>query len=140
MATKVCPKCHKDKDLEDWLGGGSGDHCRACARKLKNAEYKSSGKKRTDAWRSRLSRAYGMTPEQYSELLRSQGGGCAICGACVDKTGRALAVDHCHETGKVRGILCGQCNTGVGNLGDNPSLLRRAAAYVEAHALPIVCA
>lgn len=73
---------------------------------------------------------YGITPEDYDEMHAAQGGVCAIClGDCP--TGRRLAVDHCHETGSVRGLLCLKCNTGIGKFGDSPELLLAAADYLE---------
>jgi hypothetical protein len=74
--------------------------------------------------------ALGVTPEQYDEMLSAQGGTCAICEQ-VDHLGRRLAVDHDHETGEVRGLLCGRCNTMLGQMNDDPELLRRAASYLE---------
>lgn len=53
---------------------------------------------------------YDMTPDEYRTLLKSQGGGCAMCGRTPDKQKRSLHVDHDHKTGKVRGILCSRCN------------------------------
>jgi hypothetical protein len=80
-------------------------------------------------WRYSLVK-YGITPSEYESLCRAQGGVCAICrNTCV--TGRRLAVDHCHATGAVRGLLCGKCNQAVGLLGDNPSTARDAAKYLE---------
>src|SRR5204863_8159481 len=83
---------------------------------------------------------YGMTWEQYQELLAEQGGGCALCGQQCS-SGRLLAVDHDHaccpgmkSCGKcVRGLLCGDCNHGLGKFEDSPERLRAAAAYVERH-------
>jgi len=74
-----------------------------------------------------------MTPSCYVELLNKQGGGCAICGAIANKSGKRLPVDHCHNTGKNRGILCDKCNRGVGLMNDDPTLLRKAIAYLESH-------
>ena len=76
-----------------------------------------------------LKREYGITPERYDELFACQGGKGAICGAQSPR--KKLAVDHCHETGKVRGLLCGSCNTGLGKLGDNIEGLRKALQYLE---------
>ena len=76
-----------------------------------------------------LKRRYGITLEQYEAMLESQNGKCAICkGDCL--TGRNLAVDHDHETGKVRGLLCSKCNQGLGQL-NNIELLQRAIDYLK---------
>jgi hypothetical protein len=70
----------------------------------------------------------GVSPEKYAELLFLQGGVCAICkGECYKK----LSVDHDHETGEVRGLLCHSCNTAVGLLLDDPQRLEAAAAYLR---------
>lgn len=71
---------------------------------------------------------YGITPEDYQEMLAAQGGVCAVCGAGPGV--RALAVDHCHTTGRVRGILCPNCNTGLGKFRDDVGLLTRAITYL----------
>lgn len=76
---------------------------------------------------------YGITPEQYGAMLQQQDNRCAICRS--DKwpgKGSRPHVDHCHDTGKVRGLLCGKCNVALGNMDDDPIRLRAAAAYVEA--------
>jgi hypothetical protein len=73
---------------------------------------------------------YGLTTEQFDQMLASQDGKCAICR--TDKwPGYGPHVDHCHETGRVRGILCGPCNHGLGILRDDPARLRAAADYLE---------
>jgi hypothetical protein len=63
-------------------------------------------------------------------MLADQDGRCAIC--YTEANGRMWHIDHCHDTGKVRGILCDICNRGIGNLKDDPKLLRQAAEYLEA--------
>lgn len=79
----------------------------------------------------RLRKEFGITSAEYDEQLRRQGGGCAICRAPVaDERGHRLHVDHCHATGRFRGILCGECNLGIGKFKDDPDLLIRAAAYL----------
>lgn len=72
---------------------------------------------------------FGIGVEQYDALLISQNKGCAICGG-QNSNGRALAVDHCHKTGKIRGLLCSGCNRGIGLLGDSSCRLKLAAEYV----------
>jgi hypothetical protein len=74
-------------------------------------------------------RSYGLTREDYDEILRDQGGVCAICKAEPKPTKR-LSVDHNHATGEVRGLLCTSCNHGLGNFRDKPELLRLAAEYL----------
>ena len=70
---------------------------------------------------------YGMLPGDYTSLLEAQGGICAICQSAMVLP----HVDHCHQTGRVRGILCLRCNSGIGMFGDSPSTVRRAASYLE---------
>lgn len=78
---------------------------------------------------------YGMTAEGYRSMLESQNGGCAICAATVsgDRRSDRLHVDHCHTTGRVRGLLCSACNLGIGKFGDDPERLFRASEYIRSH-------
>lgn len=69
---------------------------------------------------------YGIEPEEFDRLLTEQGGHCAICPATDD-----LCVDHNHETGKVRGILCRHCNAGLGQFRDDLERMRAAVKYLE---------
>jgi len=73
---------------------------------------------------------YGITPEERAALETSQGGLCAICNA-PPKDRKALAVDHCHGTGRVRGLLCDRCNMAIGLLDDNAERLAAAIAYLS---------
>lgn len=77
----------------------------------------------------RIKSQYGITVDAYQYLLDKQGGKCAICEQGNGL--RRLCVDHCHETGAVRGLLCTGCNSAIGKLDDNPNLLRKAASYLE---------
>ena len=74
--------------------------------------------------RARLAKR-GLTPAAYGALLEKQAGLCAICG-----TGGRLDIDHCHQEGHVRGLLCAPCNKGLGNFRDDPELLAAAARYL----------
>jgi len=77
---------------------------------------------------------YGIGFQQYEEMLRQQDGKCAICGAvAADTRGSRLHVDHCHQTGAVRGLLCSSCNLGLGKFGDCSGRLERAALYLRTH-------
>lgn len=78
-------------------------------------------------------RIYGLTAEQLEQMKARQNGVCAICEKSTEwesKKGE-LVIDHCHKSGKVRGLLCHPCNTALGMMADNPARLRAAAAYVE---------
>jgi hypothetical protein len=81
-----------------------------------------------------LPQRYGITVEQYHELLARQDGGCGICGTRAEDNHRgwSLPVDHDHATGAVRGILCDRCNRALGLLADDIDLLRKAIKYLEA--------
>ena len=74
-----------------------------------------------------LKHQYGLTLDAFESLVAEREGRCWICGSFADPP----CVDHCHKTGKVRGILCRNCNSGIGKLHDDPDLLRRAADYIE---------
>lgn len=73
-----------------------------------------------------MARKYGLTVDDYRAMVASHGGVCAIC-----KAEALLSVDHDHETGAVRGLLCSTCNFMIGHGKDDPALLRAAAAYLE---------
>lgn len=82
-----------------------------------------------------LLKDFGLTHDEYEKLWTQQSGLCAICNqpeqALMWGKEMKLAVDHCHETGTIRGLLCANCNRGIGLLKDNPELLRRGADYIE---------
>lgn len=74
---------------------------------------------------------YGITPQIYNDIFEKQNGVCAICGNIQDRKNRKmLAVDHCHNTGKVRGLLCDKCNIGLGHF-DNVKDLELAINYLQ---------
>lgn len=93
---------------------------------------------RRDYWREfDLIRNFGIDQAAYDKILADQNGACKLCHRVETGTRngkvKALAVDHDHETGHVRGLLCEHCNTGLGKLRDDPETLRRAADYIERH-------
>ena len=73
-------------------------------------------------------RSYGISVEEYDRMFEEQNGGCYICGEAP--TSRALDIDHCHTSGKVRGLLCSNHNRALGLLGDNPDLLLKSVEYL----------
>lgn len=146
---RICPGCkYRYKRTE--FGGGAGMHgvCKACQQERR---ARLMGKKfaddpegfrlyRQERARKNLLRKYGLNSEQYDAMHQAQGGVCAICGQperirmkirgeTTVKT--TLSIDHCHETGVIRGLLCNSCNVGLGVFGDSPDVLRLAAQYLE---------
>jgi hypothetical protein len=109
-----------------------------------NRAYRAKHRERLNAlwlerWRSdasyrerhalaRLARVYGLSSERYLRMLERQNG---VCRICKGPSRRRLCVDHCDVTQQVRGLLCDNCNTGIGLLGHDPKRLRAAAAYLE---------
>lgn len=87
-------------------------------------------KHRTRMRRSYIRRAYGMSLEDFDALRVAQGHKCAICHAPLGE-GKKQHIDHCHTTGKIRGVLCGACNKALGGFKDSPEVMRRAAEYIE---------
>lgn len=103
--------------------------------KALNQKYALENKDKIKEYNSKRYRSsqlaqYGLTEETYFEILKTQGGTCALCDRPPGD--KHLAVDHCHTTGVVRGILCGWCNRGLGLFKDNIKVLKRAITYLEA--------
>lgn len=99
-------------------------------------QYNRSTERRRVLRRTLFLKKYGLTIEQYDALVVAQNGVCAICGGttAIDKWNsglKNLQVDHCHDTGTVRGLLCFHCNTGLGHFRDNSDLLRKAIDYLN---------
>ena len=114
--------------------------CKDCACRIKRERYLRRGyseKSKEYGRRRRLRnpmedrfREYGMTLEKYNQMLENQQGKCAICGGGREKQKYSFSVDHCHATGKIRGILCSNCNAGLGFFKDNPQSLTNALTYL----------
>ena len=85
--------------------------------------------------KSRLKRVYGLEYGEYERMYTAQGGVCAICHqpetAMQNGVLRLLSVDHCHDTGKVRGLLCHHCNAGLGHFRDNADIMQAAMDYLK---------
>jgi len=146
---KYCPACEKNKNASEFGNNaarpdGKQAYCKACSR--------ARGKRRRDlpdypeAQRTAfLKWKYGVTPEQYDQLLQIQEGCCAVCKVDAEgarRPGQAkqgvtygLVVDHDHTTGVIRGLLCNRCNMALGLFEDRSSLLTKGAAYLATNGL-----
>ena len=93
-------------------------------------EYRSPNWSGLDRWDAIIRRTYGITLQQYNQMLEDQNGVCAICGKADEVEGRRMAIDHNHDTGEVRGLLCGTCNRGLGNFQDSIDMLKKATDYL----------
>lgn len=137
-----CSTCRESKPVGEFAPSvaaqGSGA-CRKCKRDLSRALSPEKKKrhsrrfleKNPNYWRrQKMLRNYGITLEQYDAMLALQGGGCACCGTSENGE-KPLFIDHDHATGAIRGILCHDCNAGIGALGDSIDGVRRALSYLE---------
>jgi len=97
-------------------------------RKAKMKEYYQKNKER---WKKYTFDKYSITADEYNALLESQEEKCYICDVHKDDLKRGLAIDHCHETGKVRKLLCVNCNTALGLLKEDIEIMKKLIDYVE---------
>lgn len=103
-------------------------------RTYQNNKYHTDSEYKHRRNRERVVARYGLTKKEYETFLENQGGACAICKTPhIEENGKRLFIDHNHSLGMnaVRGLLCGQCNLGLGALKDSPTVLRSAADYLE---------
>jgi hypothetical protein len=145
---KWCPTCKVEKSLNAYSVYKTGErkgHPAGACKDCRAALHKT--RKRADPtiyerieWPCKLKRLYGITVEQYDELLAKQNGCCAVCGSGSSYsrnykiTKRAkFSVDHCHATGKIRGLLCTRCNRAIGLIGDNIETALRMSEYLKKH-------
>lgn len=118
---KECRSCGTQKPLREFYKrSDSGKYHNSC----------------TSCWYDKqLLRKYGITLEEYDRLYEKQSGVCAICHLPQSSTRNSrLCVDHDHQTGEVRGLLCSDCNRGIGLLKDDYRILNNAADYLRAFA------
>jgi len=151
---KICGRCCLKKPLEEFYRSkkksGRQSYCKTCTKEFRKEycrnnpekirlaakKYRSNNLRAiSDSHRKYTIRlAYGISDAEYQAMFSAQGGKCAICqekGGGGRSKRFPLDVDHCHKSGKVRGLLCGLCNRGVGQLKDSPEILRAAILYLE---------
>lgn len=116
VPSRPCKHGHKFR----WVSSNNCVECDAVSQK------KDPVKKRF----ARIKKQYGMSPDDYEKLLSKQGMSCAVCSGLIGNT-PSTHIDHCHETGIVRGLLCQKCNQAIGLLQDSPEIMLKAAEYVK---------
>ena len=155
MQHKICSTCKTLLSLDNFHKEKHGflgvrGRCKLCTKKSRG-EYLSKNRlrinERSKAWRLKnpdkvkkyqsqgflarkfaaIKRNYGVSRDQYIDMLEKQDGRCIIC----DTRSSKMCIDHCHNTGKVRGLLCDKCNRGLGFFKENVEVLRRAADFLE---------
>ena len=132
VTTKVCARCGKEKPLSEFYvdsqsKDGRNSWCKDCHKKY-GREYRVARKEKLRE--IDYIRRYGVDLKTYKALLESQRGRCAICGKLPKGNEKRLGIDHDHETGKIRGLLCERCNMGLGFFNDDPQLLQKAIEYL----------
>lgn len=128
-ARSACKVCERTASKQ-WRAENS-DRVRKAQKKYYEANKDRLKYLSSVQWRRRR---YGVSDEQYNEMLKRQHGRCAVCGGKPEGRWELLNVDHDHKTGRTRGLLCGPCNRGLGQLRDDPNLLMRAHSYLMEYA------
>lgn len=124
--TKYCPE-HKPRTMKrncircnaEFEGGSGAKYCK---------EHRAQ--RRQEIFEKRIRDTYGITDAHLQKMVMDQDGRCAICKAPLEP-GWKRAIDHNHETGKVRGLLCFKCNWGLGHFNDSAEIMRKAVEYLE---------
>lgn len=137
---KFCPNCKQVRSASEYGVRGDGrflkSYCRGCeaevARKRnKEQNIKHAEKRKADRVRQGLYVQHSISVADYERLLVLQGGKCGICRSASPGRYKRFSVDHDHATGAIRGLLCNECNRGIGLLRDSKEVLRSAIAYLE---------
>lgn len=141
MGKKICTKCHESQPLENFdLHGGFKDQrnsrCKRCRGEYASSRWRSFSKERKKkestarrkSERKRFLAKINMTPEMFEEKVKNVCGKCEICGLYL---GESLCADHDHESGEFRGLLCKNCNMGIGMMKDSPTILQAAIEYLR---------
>lgn len=150
---KVCKKCQETKALKEFYKergtkDGHRNECKKC-RDMYRESHRDKNRAEYNAWHVKYMKEhplsikqknqnalrvlrwrYGLSIEDYEKMLRDQNGHCALCTKTKSLKGQKLAVDHCHKSKKIRGLLCGGCNRDIAIL-DNPEKLAKALAYLQ---------
>lgn len=151
MKTKVCPACKENKPVSEFnkktkQRNGLCPYCRDCIKmkyhekiridpdyfnRRQNERRKEDPDYRISAYQRNKERKYGISQEKFDKILKSQKGKCAICGIHQRDLKRKLAIDHNHDTGVVRGLLCHKCNFLLGYANEDLDVLQNSINYLK---------
>ncbi len=128
---KLCNICLVEKDIDDFYKHPHTRDKRQSSCKKCSVKYHTNRNRTTKYnWRKyQYKYTYGITVDEYQTMVEQQGGVCLIC--CQPEKNKNLSVDHCHKTKKVRGLLCGKCNVGLGYFNDSEEILEAAIIYLK---------
>ena len=141
---KTCRVCKKVKEIEQFYfyNNKFRSQCKQCDI-LRSTNWKKNNYQRVreikSKWKKnnpnkirneKLQYKYGITNEIYDKMFNLQNGCCKICSKSQSEFKKKLAVDHCHITGKIRGLLCDKCNKGLGHFDDSTEILEKAKNYL----------
>ena len=144
IESKVCKKCGYDKPISEFSIKNKNrsqpynSRCKSCINADRREKF-ASGKwakqvSEPDSHRERyLGKEYGISCDDYDAMYHYQHGRCGICGVHQNELAGRLHVDHDHDTGDIRALLCGNCNRGLGMYQDDPFLMEIAAEYLRSH-------
>jgi len=128
---KLCTACQQFKSLDFFnknKDGKFGKHsiCKKCNSERNRYRYANG-----DSYAVRLKKLYGLSVDEYKQMYSEANGKCQVCNISEDKLNKRLSVDHCHTTGKVRGLLCSKCNTALGQLDDDLNKISALYSYLQ---------
>lgn len=138
-----CTKCEQEKDknefrIRETLKRGYQSWCKSCENDLNKSNYIPKPKRNREpydplkALKRMLKYRYNLTYDEYKDIYNNQKGKCAICGTeKILGTKKGLLVDHDHNTNKIRGLLCTDCNSGIGKLKENIQILQNSITYLQ---------
>lgn len=135
MTERTCFRCKETKPLTEYWRSNVDYYqreCKACTKARKAGWWRTPEGKRCSA-NTKLKSRFGVTMEQYESMLEKVGGKCEICGAKPEENtmSHRIGIDHCHDTGAIRGLLCKPCNTGIAAFKDDEQILLNAIQYLR---------
>ena len=141
---KTCTVCKQELDYSYYHKSsrskdGFNYRCKVCDKAARHSYQKNNRERFAEKTRRKnLKFKFGITLEEYYDMLEKQNHRCGICGTKDNhvpgkRREQNWSVDHCHETAKIRGLLCNRCNGGLGMLGDNVESIRKVLTYLETH-------